>query len=335
MCVFLLGLAMPAKYKRYPMIPSTSTPKRRFVSNLIEAWVDQFWSPITTHFRWTRPENFEFYEIETGKNLLPGFPRFLQKMAANTILKVQRDNLASQGVRPEQGAIIEEWTTKMLSQLNDHFEVVPYMLGNEPTIADVALAGPLCANLGRDPWSKQSLVSHLPHLVKWIQRMEATDGRERCNGPAKADDDNIPESLLPIIDVIFKEFTPCVLETLRVTSDFAETRSRRTLLPLTLEEISYPMGSNMFTRNATPFTLYRVDTVLNDLKRLRWREQQVVTGWLLDRGVKAAEWIIMSESMPVLERSEWKMMRVCVFPYARSDVCTAKPKSKKYKKTKN
>jgi len=136
-------------------------PTQRFISCLLEAWGDEFWIPMAMHYRWSFPQsnNEDFFRNEAGKNLLPYFPNFLQKMAASKPEHTLRVFLPVVGVIPSQYKMIEAWTVNMLNLLEIHFASHYFLLGNNPTIGDFGLVGPLIPHLSRDPYPKEHLLN--------------------------------------------------------------------------------------------------------------------------------------------------------------------------------
>lgn len=148
---------LEAAHPQRPVIPTSPVP--RFAAYLLEAWCDEWWVPIAMHTRWTYPENYALFEREAGRHLLPGFPP-LQRRAVAYIAANLRAKLHTVGVRPEQFATMDRWTTDMLDLLDAHFAQQPYLLGAQPTLADFSLAGPMVAHLGRDPGRRASWWRH-------------------------------------------------------------------------------------------------------------------------------------------------------------------------------
>lgn len=121
----------------------------------------------------------------------------------------------------------------LLGRLEAHFSQHDYLLGGTPSLADFGLLGPLYAHLYRDAVSGFALRTHFPLVCEWVER---TNGEGALNArmvgqkiygldedgnlvgrTATSDagqwlpDDEIPETLLPILEVFFEEMWP-VLE---------------------------------------------------------------------------------------------------------------------------
>ena len=147
---------------------------QRFAAYLLETWGDEWWTPIAMHTRWSFPENYALFEQEAGQALLPRFPRFIQRIAVALVARQLRSYLPRVGIVPEQFAIMDGWTVRVLDHLEAHFATNAYLLGGRPTIGDFGLIGPMYGHLGRDPWPRRELIAPRPHVRAWIDRMAQT-----------------------------------------------------------------------------------------------------------------------------------------------------------------
>jgi glutathione S-transferase len=281
--------------KTHPVRPVfPSTPKRRVVSSLVEAWGDDFWIPIAMHYRWNYPESIAMFMREAGDNLLPFTPRFIKNMAAQKTADTLIGFLPSVGVRPEQHQMIEAWTVNML---NTHFESNLYLLGNEcPTIGDFSLMGPLYAHLHRDAWPRDNLMKNYPHLQAWVSRM--LEPRSDLNSDVVTD--SIPETLIPILRIIFKEFTPMLQGVSSQLTQVLPKYSSNQLLSrqLSREDSVFPMGSGLYKRKCNPFSLWKAQLVLDELTCMDPQQRLDVSQWLGSLGGDS----FLQLSIPRLER---------------------------------
>ena len=269
--------------KRFPLAPVIpETPLQRMIAYLLEAWGDEWWIPIAMHTRWSYPENYALWEKDTGPALLPCFPKFLQRQAAAYPAREMRSKLHTVGVRPEQAALMNTWTEHMLDLLEQHFSVQPYLLGGHPTLADFSLAGSMYGHLGRDPWPARELIAPRPQLRNWIERM-TNPPADSANAPLLADD-QIAETLLPIIHSIFAEFVPMLEAILREVNQLLPNYPAGKALPRGLDEIEMPMANGKFRRAALPYTLWMAQRVLDCYHDLPAAAQTSVGNWLREQG---------------------------------------------------
>jgi len=131
---------------------------------------------------------------------------------------------------------------RVLTRLESHFARHDYVLGGRPSLADFALLGPLYAHLYRDAVSGFALRVHFPIVAEWVER---TNGEGALNARrygqklyslgkdgqlvgrvANTDsgewlpEDEVPETLLPVLEVFFQEMWPVLRSTTRVLGDF-------------------------------------------------------------------------------------------------------------------
>lgn len=283
-----------------------STPNKRFISCLLEAWGDEFWIPFAMHYRWSFPEssNEDFFRTEAGRHLLPYpfVPDFVKKYAAGKPVKTLREFLPVIGVIPSQHTIIESWTQNMLTLLENHFRSHQYLLGgSSPTIGDFGMVGPLIPHLARDPYPKETLLnkeSH-PNIHKWINRMTCVDKEELDTKPIFSDNDVIPKTLEPILAHIFNEFIPMMqemippLRTLKENKKFytphspngVEENSVNKTLPRMLSSIEFPIKGQgdtytTYKKATLTFNLYKMQLVLDEYKKMDASEQKSVKDYL-------------------------------------------------------
>ena len=271
---------MEARFPQTPVIPAT--PRQRFVAYLLEAWGDEWWIPIAMHTRWSYPENYALWEKDTGPALLPLFPKFLQRKAAAIPAKAMRGKLHNVGIRPEQADMMNAWTVNMLDLLETHFAAQPYLLGGHPTLADFSLAGSMYGHLGRDPWPARELIAPRPHLRAWIDRM-ANPPVNAASAPLLPDD-QIADTLLPIIQCIFAEFVPMLEGVLREVNQLLSNYPAGKPLPRGLGDVEMPMGNHSFKRAALPYTLWMAQRVLDCLHALPAEQQTSVDRWVREQG---------------------------------------------------
>lgn len=175
--------------------------------------------------------------------------------------------------------------------LDNHFATEPYLLGT-PTMADFALAGPFVAHLGRDPWPRDNLVSQYPNLEGWVRRissatykdLEGTDGTSPhsllTQGIAC---DDIPITLTPILSAICSEFVPMLEATAaQVTAlkDIDKFKSGTVPLPRSLEDITFPLGSSTFSRRGSPFSLWKIQLLLDGCAGMSTTQKTELTTWM-------------------------------------------------------
>jgi glutathione S-transferase len=124
----------------------------------------------------------------------------------------------------------EESNTRLLEALEAHFDRHDFVLGGLPSLADFGLMGPLYAHLYRDAVPGFVMRSRFPLVAEWVERTNGTNALnarsydqklydvgpegELIPKPATSDggawlpDDEIPATLLPLLEVFFEEMWP-------------------------------------------------------------------------------------------------------------------------------
>jgi glutathione S-transferase len=270
---------LETQYPENSVFPSN--PSLRFLSNLFEAWGDEFWVPFAMYYRWNFPASKEFFMNEATTNLLPGFvPQFIKKPIAKEIAKRLMGFLPAVGVRPDQYIALEAWTHEILRLLNQHFAQSAYLLGNRPYLGDFGLAGPLVAHLNRDTYPRNHVMTQYPHVQAYCERMVSGVGSKSGPGSSCPTPDlssTSLETLTPIIQTIFREFIPMIDQTnqhvrkLLTNPKFAPLTSNNNkvkCLPRRLDDISITLTiadqAYPFIRSAIPFNCWKFAKVLND-----------------------------------------------------------------------
>lgn len=260
-----------------------STPCKRFVSLLLETWADEFWVPHAMHYRWNRPESVLFFENEVSKLLFPYGPRILQNYGVGKVKHTLIGFLPFVGVRPNQYEAIEEWTENMLQILDEHFSKHSYLLGDIPTIGDFGLAGPLVAHLGRDTWPKEHLISKTPNVKKWIENISTLSYKDINITQNTDESDEIPSTLIPILNIISNEFIPMLSQTANLVNDLSKIPKFQTNRPLprSLEDVTIQMNQHSFSRAGTPFHLWKVQKIIENINNsLSDEEKNQLQSWL-------------------------------------------------------
>jgi glutathione S-transferase len=146
------------------------------------------------------------------------------------------------GVTTETEAAWDLSMVRMLGILDTHFGKHDFCFGGQPTLADFALMAPLYPHLYRDPVPGFFLRREFPFLADWVDRTNGTnalgartynqkiysigtDG-ELVGRPATSDDgallpdDQVPETLLPLLGVFFEEMWPVLESSMRALTAF-------------------------------------------------------------------------------------------------------------------
>ncbi|MDX1669017.1 MAG: glutathione S-transferase C-terminal domain-containing protein [Limnobacter sp.] len=258
-----------------PVVPST--PVHRFLSYWIEAWGDEWWIPMAMYTRWAFPENYALFEKEAGSALLPFAPRFLQNRAAAKPAKMLRGMLPTVGIVPAQYKAMDLYMEHMLNALDAHFARHPFLLGGRPTLGDFGLVGTMYGHLARDPWPKKNLIDPRVHLSAWVKRM--SNPESYTEGELFANDE-IPDTLIPVIRSIADEFAPMVEQTGQKAAAIAREKGLNKKLPRSVGLTQTTMAGLPFERHGLGIKVWMAQRALDSFNHMTTQDQQAVHQFL-------------------------------------------------------
>lgn len=208
---------LEARHPQAPIYPGT--PVQRLVALLLELYGDEWLVIPAMHYRWSVLDaQREFIMAEFGRLSMPDASYDEQLAAGEKISRPFSGMVPALGITPATIPGIEAAYLQLLDQLNDHFARYEYLLGSRPGIGDYGFIGPLYAHLGRDPVPLALMQERAPHVYAWVQRMN--DPRP-LSGEFLANDE-IPDSLLPVLSTLFKDQMPDVLDVIAHNSAWLE-----------------------------------------------------------------------------------------------------------------
>jgi hypothetical protein len=246
---------------------------------LLELWADEFWLSAGVHARWSFPENYPKWRDELSSAFAPGFPAIVQRTLPLVLKRFMQQANQRLGATPEQVPHIERWMTLQLDHLDRHFATMPYLFGTRPSLADFALAGPICGHLRYDEAAKRRLLLPRAHLLAWSDRMAAAT-------PSPAGDfigdDAIPATILPMLHSVFQEMVPFLEATIEQVRAMGHRPGAH--LPRFSGLVRYPLAGQTFARQGIPYTLWMAQRVLGVLGDLPPSEAEDVRRWVKSMG---------------------------------------------------
>jgi glutathione S-transferase len=203
-----------ARYPDPPIIPQT--PKQKLAALLLETYGDEWLVLPAMHYRWNYNEAWIIEEF--GRNSKPEATLEEWRVIGDKAATQFRGSVPILGINDATIPAIEKSYEALLDELSAHFEVHPYLLGSRPSIGDYGLIGPLYAHLYRDPESGALMKRLAPNVAKWVERVEYAP--EPKSG-AFLPDDEIPETLLPILQRMMREQMPVLQSTVAAYAKWA------------------------------------------------------------------------------------------------------------------
>ncbi|HIF09782.1 MAG TPA: glutathione S-transferase [Sneathiellales bacterium] len=220
-----------------PLIPTT--PKKRFVSYLLELFADEWFKIPALHYRW-------YYDAEFAQRMMgemndPAASREDQWQVGKKIARQFSSWPKHLGVDENTRRTVELLFLDYLRLLNGHFSEHEFVLGGAPGLADCALMGPLYAHLYRDPYSGKIVRDEAPHVCDWIARMRTPASEDRDSKLSRAADaeDEVPTAIVELIQAINADYVPMILDAVGQTREWLQQH--------TTEELPRYLGEHEFT----------------------------------------------------------------------------------------
>ena len=272
-----------------PIYPDT--PFQNLVAQLLEVYGDEGLLMAALHYRWQyKRQNLGHILQQFGSVIKPQWPRGAQRMAALPVAwYFGRKYKPYVGLIPENEPLVEKSTEAFLRDIDRHLEDHDFLLGSRPSIGDFGLIAPLYANLASDPYPKQWMKDIAPRVFAWTERMQTPTGEAGHFLP----NDEVPETLYPILAQMFQEQFPLLIDTMAKVADWVATHPDNDHLPrtigrhdfildgITAERAVLPYQQWMFQRplrcyqNMTEMERQRIDPVLEQLGGLKGLQTKI------------------------------------------------------------
>ncbi len=208
---------LETRHRQRPVYPAT--PVQRLVALLLELYGDEWLLIPAMHYRWSVLEQQrDFILGEFGRLSAPDASRAEQIAIGEHTSRVFAGMVPALGITAHTIPGIEEAYLAFLDQFDRHLARHDFLLGSCPGIGDYGFMGPLYAHLGRDPVPLALMRKRAPRVHAWVQRM---------NDPAPVTGefvpcDEIPETVLPILETLFTDQAPDVLDVIAHNSAWLE-----------------------------------------------------------------------------------------------------------------
>lgn len=233
------------------------SPKQKLVALLLETYSDEWLVIPAMHYRWNYNEEWVYGEF--GKVALPDGDRASQYAMGKERGSTFRGFVPMLGINEVTIPGIEKSYEALLGDLNAHFTQYDYLLGSRPSIGDYGLIGPLFAHLYRDPASGEIMHRLAPKVAAWVERMVNVEN------PLSGDflpDDEVPETLFPILERMMHEHIPYLQNTANMLREWSEQNSD-TDIPRAIGMTDFTVEGVTGQRIAIPFSLWMLQRSLD------------------------------------------------------------------------
>ncbi|MBC8293845.1 MAG: glutathione S-transferase [Proteobacteria bacterium] len=172
-------------------------PVLRLVAEVIQDFADEAMILPAMHFRWSFPEQRAWIEHDWSVRTGPESARMAERMSSS---------LPPLGISDRTRPLIDEWFNRLLEVLDFHLDGSRFLLGDRVSLADIAMAGPMHAHLGRDPVPARRMRAHAPLVMAWLAEVN-----EAAPPAPWANDFEFRNSLGPLLSEIGRVFVPMQL----------------------------------------------------------------------------------------------------------------------------
>jgi len=279
------SVIIDALEKRFPgnsIVPSS--PLQKLVSLLLEVYGDEWLLIPAMHYRWYFEEdNYQFITGKFGAMLKPRWPKFLQRFLGRKVAARFQGAVELLGVHEHNREAVETSYTQLLQDLQLHFSQHDYLLGAQPSIADFSFMGPFYAHLYLDPYPGKMMKREAPAVAAWVERMN----KPNVNWGAFVDNDQIPETLLPVLQRMVKEQLPVILDT-NVQLDNWRQHNLSKELPRHIGEHEFIIDGVSATRKVFPYLMWMWQRPVDYYNSLSDKEKQSIDSQLVTMGFNKA-----------------------------------------------
>tara|TARA_R110000868_G_scaffold120773_1_gene320584 strand:- start:19883 stop:21010 length:1128 start_codon:yes stop_codon:yes gene_type:complete len=280
-------------------------PVQKLVALILELFGDEWLVIPAMHYRWAF--NREFAQAEFGATSYPDLPPAEQFAAAQKAVDFFSGIVPVLGVAPESVAAIEHAYEAFLAAFEVHLGAHDFLLGSRPSIGDFGFMGPLYAHLLRDPASGELMQRQAPRVADWARRTHAP--QHALTGDFLPDDE-IPATLMPILEMFAAQQLPVLLDTAEALEAWSDANPDTQELPriFGFHKVRIGHGDNTVeTDRATfPYALWMLQRVTDHLASLDGEDRHRADELL--RSIGAAK-LIDFAAPARLSRENFKLVR--------------------------
>lgn len=263
---------------RFPARPVyPGSPKQRLAALFFEIYADEWFLLPAMHYRWNFLDYHGDYLMgefgRVGGNWLPAPVR---RALGRKFGKAFKGFVGPLGINADTVPAIEAWYLGFLERFNTHLEQHAYLLGSKPCIGDFALAGPLYAHLWLDPYPRQIMEARAPAVVAWIQRINAESQAEGDFLP----NDEVPETLNPILEHFFAEHFPVLADTVARLPAWQAEHPDKSFVSRAIGEHSFRIGDVSSQRLVFPYAQWMLQRAVDTYQAMQPSERAIVDPWL-------------------------------------------------------
>jgi glutathione S-transferase len=264
--------ALETRFPEPALLPAT--PVQRIVSYLIELYADEFMILPAMHYRWGTPEGVR--EARDAFAAASGDTERSQKFA-----DAMGGSLPMLGVVPETVPAIVAHLDDLLDLLESVLTAQSFLLGEQMSLADCALLGPLYAHLFLDLVPGPMLRRRAPRVSHWIERTNHPNPDAFTGFRAG---DALRESLRAVLGLIGRDAAPVILDTVRDFERWADEQGETFEPPRAVGFHATRLRGVVMQRYTSPYTLWMLQRPLDAYRTLSPAERGPVDAALAGTG---------------------------------------------------
>ena len=244
---------LEARYPTPTLHPPT--PVQWVVANLLELVGDEFLGLAAMHYRWSAPESEQdaraAFAAQSGEWEAPN--KFADRMS---------ERLPMMGINQASIPLIEEQYAEMLDAMSRILADQSFLLGEQMSLGDCGLVGPMYAHLFLDLVPGQIMRNTAMPVAHWVERMNHPNP---STFEGFLPDDALHPAMIDLLKLIGNDAVPMFLDALTGIESWADDRDR-----------SEEYAPRFVGRHSTHFRGVKLDRVLSS-----------ITLWMIQRTLDA------------------------------------------------
>ena len=160
---------LDAQHPERPLIPRD--PAVAFLSALVEDYCDEWqWRPAM-FWRWAYPANARYLASRLGAELAEGSLTPAWLMGVYFRHRQRRTFVWGDGVTPDNFDAVSALYPQALDWLESLLTGRRYLLGDRPSLVDIAWFGPMFRHYAQDPAPAALMAERAPRVWAWVSRL--------------------------------------------------------------------------------------------------------------------------------------------------------------------
>ncbi len=176
---------LESQYPEPTVIPRD--PVLRFLSKLVEDYVDEWCWRGALYWRWRPAETRKLLMSRIGDEVLGDFPAPNRLAGWYYGQRQIATYLTGDGMTPETEPHIKRHYLDLLESMSTILEDQPYLLGSRPSLVDIGLFGPMFRHYAQDPTPSRVMAEQAPTVFAWVGRLWNARATALSGKPAFSD----------------------------------------------------------------------------------------------------------------------------------------------------